>query len=189
MLDLTPGAFLLLAASVLLVPIPWLVSWLGAAIVHELGHYIMVRLVGGEVHKLRIGGAGARMQAIIESDWKKILCAVSGPAGGLLLLLTARWTPRLAVCSLIQSAYNLIPIYPLDGGRIAAGILKWIFPKSYKGITAGVDAANVCALALLCLYFTISRNMGILPIILLISILSQKRMIKIPCKARRMRVQ
>ena len=188
-LDLAPGFYVLLAAALLLVPIRWLLSWIIAAAVHELCHYIMVLLVGGKVQGLCISGLGARMRAVIGSNWKEVFCVAAGPVGGLLLLFTARWTPCLALCGLIQSAYNLIPIYPLDGGRIVGGVLKLVFPRYHKGITTVVDTATMFVMIAGGVYLMIIWKLGILPLILMVSILSQKRIIKIPCKAGRLRVQ
>ena len=188
-LDLAPGFYVLMAAALLLVPIRWLLSWIIAAAVHELCHYIMVLLVGGKVQGLCISGLGARMRAVIGSNWKEVFCVAAGPVGGLLLLFTARWTPRLALCGLVQSVYNLIPVYPLDGGRIVSGVLERVFPRYHKGITAGVDTASVCILTTVCVYLMVVWKLGVLPLILLVSILLQKRIIKIPCKAGRLRVQ
>ena len=51
------------------------------------------------------------------SDGKELICALAGPAGGLILLIFARWIPRIAICAAVQALYNLLPVYPLDGGR------------------------------------------------------------------------
>ena len=51
------------------------------------------------------------------STTKTLICVLAGPIGSLLLLLYIRWIPRIAFCALVQTIYNLLPIYPLDGGR------------------------------------------------------------------------
>lgn len=106
-------------AGVLLltVPLPWLGAWFAAAAIHEAGHYLAVRLSGGQVYEFRITGAGAVLEAGGLTAWQSLLCILSGPAAGLLPLLVLHRFPRTAVCALVQTGCNLLPIMPLDGGR------------------------------------------------------------------------
>lgn len=57
------------------------------------------------------------------SPAEAVICALSGPLGGLLLTLTIGYLPRLALCALVQSIFNLLPFYPLDGGRALRAML------------------------------------------------------------------
>lgn len=111
--------FCFFAALLLLtVPIRWIAAGVFAAVIHELGHYLVVRLLGGEVISTTVSFRGARMEALPMSQGREILCILAGPAASFSLLLLARFFPRVAICGLIQGVYNLLPIYPLDGGRI-----------------------------------------------------------------------
>ena len=47
---------------------------------------------------------------------------------GISLLAISRWAPRVALCGAIHGLYNLIPIYPYDGGRAVTAALRAILP-------------------------------------------------------------
>lgn len=109
-----------------------LVTVLGAAAAHELGHWAVLRALGAEVTDLRLSALGA----VLETDSGRLsyggeLAAVlAGPAANLLaaLVLTAlgggRW-PAAVGANLVLCAFNLLPIRPLDGGRALYLLLSW----------------------------------------------------------------
>ena len=109
---------LLLALMVLLLPLRWIMATLLAATIHELGHYIAVQLCGGHITSLKFGSLHSVMEVSELSHWLELLCIGAGPLAGLFSVLLSPWLPMTAVCSLIQTVYNLLPIYPLDGGRM-----------------------------------------------------------------------
>ena len=98
------GAFLLLT-----LPLNWLLSALAAAAFHELCHGAAILLLGGRIWGVRIGAGGAVMETEPLSSGKELVCALAGPAGSLLMVLMLRVFPRVAVCALVQAAFNLLP--------------------------------------------------------------------------------
>ena len=56
------GFFLVLALMLLLVPLGLVAGIALAALIHECGHLIAVRLVGGKVLALRLHAGGARIE-------------------------------------------------------------------------------------------------------------------------------
>lgn len=112
-------------AAVLLLALPyqWVCAMLLAAAFHECSHLLAVTLLGGEILSIRIGARGAVIEIGELSPWKELLCALAGPLGSATLLLTARWFPRLAICGLAHCVYNLLPLFPLDGGRALRGLI------------------------------------------------------------------
>ena len=116
-ISVSPQCWIGTAVMILLVPFPWLCGCFFAALVHELFHCLALFLCGERIYHIQIGWNGARIDTGNLTDGKMILCALAGPFGGLLLLLVVRQFPRLAVCGLFQTLFNLLPIYPLDGGR------------------------------------------------------------------------
>lgn len=117
-LRVEPAVWLLGAALLLILPLNWLLSALIAAVFHELCHWAAVRVCGGRIHRLYIGIGGAVMDAPAMEAGAAVLCAAAGPVGSLSLLLFARFFPGIALCGAVQGIFNLLPLYPLDGGRI-----------------------------------------------------------------------
>lgn len=149
------GGFVLLAAWFILAN-GWepLATVLGAAAVHELGHWTVLRLFGAEVTGFRVSVLGA----VLETDSRRLsygreLAAVlAGPAANLLSALTltavgeGRW-PAAVGANLVLCAFNLLPIRPLDGGRALYLLAAWLMGPS-AGEAAGRWAGTFTAAAL-----------------------------------------
>lgn len=111
------GFWLVLALVGLLFPLRFVAGVLSAAAVHELGHILAIRLTGGCVRRLELGAGGARIVTDPMEPGAELVCALAGPVAGLLTLLGWRWFPEAAAAGLVQTAFNLLPVYPMDGGR------------------------------------------------------------------------
>ena len=61
-IDLRPGFFLLLAAGLLIFPLPWVGAWLLAVGVHETFPLRAEGLSGGQVEVMALGGGGRAMK-------------------------------------------------------------------------------------------------------------------------------
>ena len=122
-IELTPGFCILWALLLLLLPPGLICAALAAAAVHELGHWLAVRAVGSRVAGITVGAGGMVMETLPLTAPQEILCALAGPAGSFLLLPLYRVLPLLSLCGLVQGCFNLLPLYPLDGGRALACIL------------------------------------------------------------------
>ena len=116
------GFWLVLGLMVLLFPMRFLAGVLAAASVHELGHILAVRLLGGRVLGIRLRACGARIEASPMEPGRAAVCALAGPAAGAMTVLAWKWFPELALAGLVQTVFNLIPLYPLDGGRALRNI-------------------------------------------------------------------
>lgn len=137
------------AALLLLLPLDWLLSAITAALVHEGCHLLAVRLFGGRIFVIRIGIGGCVIESG-ELEWIYSLFAIlAGPVGSLSLLAFRRFLPKIAVCGMIQGLFNLLPVLPLDGGRILQLLLcRWI-PDKEDAILKGFKFVLLLALALL----------------------------------------
>ena len=145
-------ACVLAAIAILILPLNWILAGMLASAFHELCHYLAVKAMGGSVLGVRIIAWGAVIETSSMSPGRELFCVLAGPVGGLLLLLVSRWAPRVAICGVLQSAYNILPVYPLDGGR-AVGCVVELLPERYRkygrefqyGISVAISSAAVLA--------------------------------------------
>lgn len=116
-IDVTPGFCILWALLLLVLPLGLILAAAAAACVHEACHGLAIRISGGRVMRLTVGAGGMVMETAPMEPWQEIFCALAGPAGSFLLLLIYEFFPLLAACGFAQGCFNLLPLYPLDGGR------------------------------------------------------------------------
>ena len=129
--SLSPGCCILGALVLLVMPLGTLLAAICAAAVHECCHLLALRFCGIPVLQIRVGIGSAAIQTPPLSPAQELPCAFAGPMGSFACLLLTRPFPLLALFGLIQGLYNLLPIYPLDGGRILRAAVLLIRPQWY----------------------------------------------------------
>lgn len=168
------------ALVILLFPITWLLPMVVAALIHEGGHYLAVRCFGKRIHVVKVGISGALLETRDLSPGQEFLCALAGPVAGLLPLLLMRIFPGVALCGLLQSLFNLLPIYPLDGGRMIICISELLhIPQSFSRILSGLFLVGMSALSL---YGAIFLRLGIAPLVVMAILIYKAVTGKRPCK-------
>lgn len=166
------------AFLVLTLPLGYLAAAVLAAMWHEACHALAVVALGGKVLSLRVSLGGMEMKTSPLEPLSGALCALAGPAGSFLLLLLAPWFPQVAAWGLLQGCFNLLPIFPLDGGqalrRLAPRLARW------------VEGGTLLALGCLAIYGAICAGTGMLPLLALAGLAFGR---KKPCKRSHFRVQ
>lgn len=120
------GGFYVVSAILLLIlPLPWITALFLSSLIHELSHLFVIKLTGVPVFGLRVTAGGAYLLTADMTPLQETICSLAGPVGALLLLLISGWIPRTAICAAVQSAYHLLPLYPLDGGRAIQGLTRY----------------------------------------------------------------
>ena len=111
------------AVLILTVPLPWLCAVCIAGLIHELGHYAAVRLLGGNIIAISVGCGGIRMEASGLTTPQNIAASLAGPLAGLLPMFAVNLLPLTAFCGIIQSIRNLLPLGNTDGSHILKAVL------------------------------------------------------------------
>ena len=133
-----------------LVTVAIIVALFVCVLLHEYGHSLVAQRLGIEIADitiLPIGGL-ARLKSLPEKPWDEVKIAVAGPLVnvvlapiffGMAILLGGRLTAPPDILGGVQSAaqvfvylglinvalvvFNLIPAFPMDGGRVLRGLL------------------------------------------------------------------
>lgn len=183
MIHVQPSAFVLMAALILLLPLDWLLAAVFAAAVHEFGHLAAIKLLDGQPVSISLGFLGAKIHTGPLTNKAEFLCAAAGPCASLALLFLCRLFPKLALCGLFQGMFNLIPLYPLDGGRILFCLLRWFCPRGAERIFSIVRHLILCCFLMLLLLAGIRGKSDFVPFLFCITVLSRLLLSKIPCKS------
>ena len=162
-----------------------------AAGVHELSHLAAVWLLGGKVKTVTLRFADAQIMTAPMGYAEEAACALAGPAANLLCCWLFRfWAPAFAALSLLLGCYNLLPVFPLDGGRALRCVLEWLLsPKMAKMVERVLVCTVLAAVCSVILWLDRSLSMG--GILILIGAFGIAKGIfrKIPCKETVLRVQ
>lgn len=150
----------------------------GCILLHELGHALAARRFGIRTRNivlLPIGGI-ASIEKSPDDPRQEILIALAGPAVSFALAilswlvlaatqgvtearelsLDGGFVERLAIVNLLLGAFNLLPAFPMDGGRVFRALLALrLGPYRATRIAAAVAQAAAVVLALLGLRYNI----------------------------------
>jgi len=182
----------------------------GCVVLHEFGHILTARAFGigtRDVTLYPIGGV-ARLERMTEKPWEEILIALAGPAVnvaisillGFGLLAVLMVNPQLLQLTLFQFlfylmllnigmvVFNLIPAFPMDGGRVLRALLAMPLGR-LQATRVAAWLATVIALVGIVVGFQLSFASGeinLLPIVaVFIFFAAQQELAVVEMQARR----
>lgn len=137
-----------------------------SAALHELGHWLVLRMYHIPVTRLQITPLGCVMQTVPLPYRVESRCALAGPAVNVLLLLIfARRSAPPALVNLVLAGFNLLPLWPLDGGRFLRAQLQARLPLSRaQRIESGVAVFFLALVWLGAAGSTCVLHMGLAPV-------------------------
>jgi Zn-dependent protease len=149
------GASMLLLSS-------W--RWLGMIVpvlfVHELGHWAVMRAFGhrdASISFIPFLGAATMTKIPFRKRWEEVAMLLAGPLPGILIGVAILASPlgkngiarQLAGVLVAINAMNLLPLHPLDGGRILHAIVTAGRPRLDLAFKTGAAILFLaCGLAL-----------------------------------------
>jgi stage IV sporulation protein FB len=155
------GMFVLAGVYLLLgvqdrTPVPEVVGGVlaifGSILWHELGHAFAARNFGlGPIAITLHGFGGTTRHLRADKPWKELIVTLSGPGNGLLLgvvaVIAAMYVhdgvggaiiERLVFVNVFWSLFNLLPMFPLDGGNALLSFLRIVAPGIAYPVVIGL---------------------------------------------------
>ena len=184
-IDLKIFAFLIL--FIITRQIEIYVAMLIFAIIHELSHMIVGIILGFKPEKIELNPLGLslafktnyndynlKIRNANAFEIKKIIVALAGPISNLAIAVFVGFLTNSSTivniifyANLLIAIFNLLPIYPLDGGRVLKGFLhirygKWKAKKIINDISFAVTIILTAISSITVFYY---KNIAIVAII------------------------
>ena len=135
-------SFLLYLGSIAILVSPWAcVGAVAALVVHEISHLIVSRVIGERIDSLELTPFGGVMTYAVSphKGLHGLFVALAGPLSNYAMLLLlpkiSRFLPlellrQLTLSNAAMMLVNLLPAFPLDGGRMVFSVGYYIFGVS-----------------------------------------------------------
>ena len=189
-LTIKPGFCIGLCVAVLIVPVQWLISWVCAAMIHELGPYFMLKILKIQICSITLGLSGAVIRTGQMTMNQELLSALAGPLLGFCSMGLARWLPYIAICALIQNVYNILPLPRHDGSRVLRCFLGLLLTESVaEAVLVAVRVFVLILLVGICLFLATRVSFGYLLMWFAVGVALKCVLVKIPCKDTKQIVQ
>ena len=171
----------------------WLIPVL---FIHEAGHWVAMRIFKYRTLRMffiPLFGAAVTGQHWNVPGWKKALVSLAGPLPGIFLgavlaiaalIVQKPWLNHVAVIFLLLNGLNLLPILPLDGGRVLHATLfcrnRWLdFAFSVMAVL-GLAVMGFLGFGKFMLFLAILMGMALPVTFMLGKVVSDLRKLSLP---------
>ena len=161
------------------------------ALLHEAGHSYVAQKLGYKLNRIVLMPYGAMINGDISGLKLKdeIKIALSGPMVNIAIsvFLIALWwifpltypyTEEIVSANLAVAAVNILPVFPLDGGRIFTAVIKSFYKEKtallISRIIGGILAAVLVALFFLSAFYGVNFSLLFYALFLLSGIFSRR---------------
>lgn len=120
-------------------------------LLHEYGHCYAARKYAVPTKEILITAVGgiAYIENGTKTPYEEFAVSLAGPMVNMLLVPLTTWHPVLFALNAIILIFNMIPAFPLDGGRVLRSLLAMVFcHKLATKIACGISLF-LCTLFLL----------------------------------------
>jgi Zn-dependent protease len=163
--NIRPAFAIISAVAVSVFPLKFVIAWVIASITHELFHIFAICVMNIRIMRITLDGTGAIVETETMLPDQELICALAGPLGGMTLLLFARTIPETAMCALVQSIFNLLPYYPLDGGRALHCLATLLLGEHCANcITAHINIIVIVLLLAVSVFLQLQYHLGVVPL-------------------------
>ena len=160
-----------------LISLPVTLAAYGCVLLHEFGHALMARRYGIATEDITIYPIGgvARLSRMPKSPGAELLIALAGPAvnvaialGLAALLMLGVFAPlegggfagsfavTVLAVNVMLAAFNLIPAFPMDGGRVLRALLSgWLGRLTATRFAAGLGRGLAMVGGTYCVFATL----------------------------------
>lgn len=147
------------------------ILFFGSIVVHELSHALVAKLRGLPVRSITLFALGGVAQIEKEAAdaktefWMGIIGPITSFVIGIVCLLITvalGWTPPefpqrplpamlmwLGLINIGLALFNMIPGFPLDGGRVLRGIIWWVTGNAKRATTIAARVGQFIAFAMI----------------------------------------
>ena len=112
----------------------WFLSIFAAVLIHELAHTAVAKKLNHYVEHvyLDVFNGAAAIDTTYSPYNQTILIVAAGPLSNLILYFIGSYLGLdiFAQVNMFLFIFNILPIYPMDGGRICKAICQWITKPS-----------------------------------------------------------
>lgn len=156
-------------------------------VMHEYGHALMARRFGNQTKDILLTPIGgiARLEGISEKPIHEFWIAIAGPMVNIVIAIVlafvlwltghgAFWNidfnngdesfltnliPLLLMSNIVLALFNLIPAFPMDGGRVLRALLATRWPRYKATLIAARIGQSIAAMGFL---YAVSQNQWML---------------------------